>query len=124
MFCSQTSFLIPMVLLVGVTGCASYQAGKIDVRAVDEYPLRTAVEGISLAADPYDSTDKAKEGFYVDLTSEGFYPVNLIFKNDTNDRVIVLRETVELIDASGNIHRPVRSTLVFNTSQSHSSLKL
>lgn len=114
MFSKHTSsFLLLVGLLLGLTGCATYQTGKIDVRAVDEYPLRITVEGISLAADSYDSGEKAKEGFYLDLTSEGFYPVHLIFKNDTKDRVIVLRETIELMDAGGTIHRPVRSTIVF-----------
>ena len=37
-----------------------------------------------------DSKEKAESAFYVDVTSEGFYPINLIFRNDTKDRVIVL----------------------------------
>lgn len=105
------SFLLSVIFL-GATGCATYKAGRIDVRSVEEYACRTNAEGISLAADSYDSTEKAKEGFYVDVTSEGFYPVNMILKNDTSDRVILLRETIELTDAGGNIHRPVRSTIM------------
>lgn len=105
------------VLLMGLIfiGCATYQHGAIEVRSIAEYPNRTTVEGISVAAEPYDTPEKAKQGFYDDVTSEGFYPVNLIIQNDTNDRVIVLRETVELIDSSGNIYRPVRSTIMFNS---------
>jgi hypothetical protein len=115
MFYKYLSFLFVVIMSLAVTVCASYQAGGIDVRAVDQYSLRTIVDGISLAADLYDSTEKTKQGFYVDVNSEGFYPVNLIFKNNTDDRVLVFRETMELIDSSGNIYRPVSSTAMFNT---------
>lgn len=102
------------VLFVTLNGCATYQMGAVDTRSVDTYPNRATLEGTAVAADSYDSAEKAQKGFYQDVTSEGFYPVHLIFKNDTNDRVIVLRETVELIHASGNIYRPVRITIMYN----------
>ena len=110
----QNSLYLLVFFVIGFTGCASYQQGIIDTRPVDTYLNRVTLEGVSLAADPYDSSEKGQKGFYVDVTSEGFYPVHLIFKNDTNDRVIVLRETVELITASGTIYRPVRSTIMYN----------
>ena len=97
-----------------IHGCASYQYGIVDVRPADQYPSRIAAKGISMAVDPYDSKEKSELAFYVDVTSEGFYPVNLIFKNDTKDRVIVLRDTVELIDATGNTNRPVRYNVMFS----------
>jgi hypothetical protein len=102
-------------MLLSCVACASYQHGIIDTRPVDTYQNRVTVEGVSTAADAYDSSEKAQKGFYVDVTSEGFYPVQLIFKNDTNDRVIVLRETLELVTSSGTIYRPVRSTIMYNT---------
>ena len=58
--------------------------------------------GIFLAADPYDSSEKAKQGFHVDVTQKNFYPVHLIFQNDTGYKIILLRETVVLIDAAEN----------------------
>lgn len=39
--------------------------------------------------------------------------LNPIFRNDTKDRVIVTRDTVELIDATGNTNRPVRYNFMF-----------
>ncbi len=112
MYWKQTLILTFMVLLLGVIGCATYKHGNIDVRTVDAYSIHTTVDGISLAVDPYDSSEKAKEGFCVDVTSKGFYPVQLIFQNNSGDRVIVLRETVELIDPKNNSHKPVRSTIM------------
>jgi hypothetical protein len=112
MYWKQTLISALMVLLLGVTGCATYKHGNIDVRTVDAYSIHTTVDGISLAVDPYDSTEKAKEGFYVDVTSKGFYPLQLIFQNDTDDRLVILRETVELIDPKDISHKPVRSTIM------------
>jgi hypothetical protein len=108
----QTIILAFMVFLLGAIGCASYKHGIIDVRKVDEYPNNITVNGISVAVDPYDSSEKAKQGFFVDVTSKGFYPVQLIFKNNTDDRAIIFRETTELIDSSNNSRRPVRSTIM------------
>jgi hypothetical protein len=112
---SHKQILLMMVLAgaLAIQGCASYQYGVIDVRPAEQYPSRTAAKGIALAVDPYDSKEKAEAAFYVDVTSEGFYPVNLIFRNDTKDRVVVLRDTVELIDATGNTNRPVRYNIMF-----------
>ena len=114
MYYRKPFFLLSVVLTLGLAGCASYQYGRVDVRLIDQYSLRTIAGGISLAVEPYDTTEKAKEGFYEDVTTEDFYPVQLIFQNDSNDRIIVLRETVELVDAGQNVFRPVRSTIMFN----------
>ena len=112
MFKKPFSIFVFTISLFVIGGCASYKLGNINIRAVDAYLLNTTSGGVSLAADPYDSTEKAKEGFYVDTTGKGFYPINLIFQNDTGDRIMVLRETAELIDANENIFNPVRSTIM------------
>ncbi len=116
MFSKKRLFVTTIVLLLfDVAGCATYKAGTIDVRSVDTYACRTALEGISVAADSYDTSDKTKGAFYVDVTEEGFYPINLIIKNDSNSRVLILRETIDLMDTGGNIYRPVRSTIMSQT---------
>jgi hypothetical protein len=110
----QVLLTILLVCTSGIQGCASYQSGIVDIRPAEQYPSRTAAKGLALAVDPYDSKAKAESAFYIDVTSEGFYPVNLIFRNDTKDRVIVLRDTVELIDPTGNTNRPVRYNIMFS----------
>lgn len=115
MYWKQILISALMVLLLGATGCATYKHGNIDVRTVDAYSIHTTVDGISLAVDPYDTSEKAKEGFYMDVTSKGFYPVQLIFQNNTGDRLIIPREMIELIDTNNNSHKPVRSTIMADT---------
>lgn len=105
-------FPVFLTFLFGVAGCASYKYGKIDVLQPEKYPNHTAVSGISLAADPYDSVEKAKAGFYVDVNSKRYYPVHLIFSNDSNERVMLEREKIQLIDGDGNQIAKVRSTVM------------
>lgn len=106
--------LILFALLVSNYGCATHQVNPVDTRAVEAYPNRVALDGIAAAADPYDDAEKAQRGFYQDVTREGFFPVQLVFKNDTNDRVLVLRETLELMHPNGHIYRPIRSNAMYN----------
>jgi hypothetical protein len=115
MLSKQILLCSTLILQLLIIGCASYKAGRIDVRPVEEYANFTEKEKILLAADPYDTSEKAKECFYEDVTEQGFYPVNLIIKNDSNERILILKETVELIDASGNIYRPVPSNIMSDT---------
>ena len=110
------SYPLLMLLLLpfAFTGCATHQVNPIDGKSVDAYANRVVQDGVSAAADPYDDAEKAQRGFYQDVTREGFFPVQLVFKNDTNDRVVVFRETIELLHTSGNVYRPVRSIAMYN----------
>jgi len=102
-----------VILSMGLLGCATYQPQTIAVSPIEGYASCARKEGVYFAADPFDTSEKVKAGFYADVTSRGYYPVQLIFKNDTPDKIMVLRETVEL-ESGGSVHRPVRSSNMFN----------
>lgn len=112
MFWKKFSFLILLTFFFIIEGCASYKHGTVNVGSLNEYSNSTSSGGIIAAAEPYDSTEKAKEAFYEDVTSEGFYPINLIVQNNSGDRIMILRESVELIDASENSYTLVRSIIM------------
>jgi len=108
--------LIILTLSLELVSCATpYKAGQIHVRPIDEYTIRTKVEGISCAADPYDTAEKAKQAFYEDITSERFYAIHLIFSNETGDRVMILRDSIEMVDSVGNTYRSVRANVMSDT---------
>jgi hypothetical protein len=109
----KTSFFLVFILLLEAAGCATYKQTKINVRPVSEYPSVRTAEGISVALDPYDSAEEAKQGFQRDVTREGFVPVNLIVRNDTDENVRINRHKIELIDENGVIYRPVSSKAMF-----------
>lgn len=94
-------------------GCATYQAKTISANPIEGYAFSTKKDGIYFAAEPFDTSEKAKDAFYADVTSYGYYPVQLIFKNSNTDKILLLRETVEL-ESGGTVHRPVRSSNMYN----------
>ncbi len=104
--------LLTIILMIQV-GCASYQAQTISAGSIEGYALNSTKEGISFAAEPYDTAEKAKGAFYADITSQGYYPVLLVFKNNTSENVMVLRGTVEL-ETAGSMYKAVRSSTMFN----------
>jgi hypothetical protein len=105
--------IVLFILLISPLGCASYQSRVISASPIDSYSLSTRNNGIFFAADPFDTPEKAQEGFYADVTSQGYYPVLLIFKNNTSDKILVPRETVE-IESGSSLYRPVRSSNMYN----------
>jgi hypothetical protein len=109
-FCWVLFFLFGLFTLFG---CATYKPKTISACQIEEYALCTEKAGISFAADPFDTSEKTKTGFYADLTSAGYYPIQLIFRNDTAEKVMFLRNTVEL-EYSGGLSRTVRSTDMSN----------
>lgn len=106
--------ILILLITLPLFGCATHQVNPVDTRPVDTYKNHVSINGILAAADPYDDAEKAQRGFYQDVTREGFSPVQLVFRNETNDRIIVLRETIELLHPSGNVYRPVRSNAMYN----------
>lgn len=105
--------IVGVFFLSSLLGCASYKPQAISVCKIDEYTLCAKKDNISFAADPYDNSEKAKSAFYADVNSQGYYPVQLIFKNDTPDKIMLLRQTVEL-ESGGKLYRTTRSSNMYN----------
>ena len=101
-----------VVLAIAAAGCATHKRSQLDVLTTDAYPCHMTAKGISAAAEPFETEKEAKKGFYVDVRKQGFYPVLVVFRNGTNDRIIFLKDTVELIDAGNNVYRPVGCTVM------------
>ena len=112
MSCIKASLVVIMTLLFAITGCATYKRTPVQVGTVDTYKSKMSTKGITVAADPIDNEIEAKENFYVDVTKVNFFPVLIIVQNDTSDRIIFLKESVELIDPKGNYYRPVSSAVM------------
>ena len=112
MSCIKTSLVVIMTLLFSITGCATYKRTPVQVGTLDTYKSKMSTKGITVAADPIDNEIEAKENFYVDVTKANFFPVLIIVQNDTSDRIIFLKESVELTDPKGNYYRPISSAVM------------
>ena len=108
-------FLSIFVTSFAFAGCATYKHTQVRVDEVETYPSHISEKGILIAVDPCDSSEEAKEEFYVDVTSQNFYPVLLIMRNDTSNRLIILKDSFVLEDADGRFYRPVNSQVMADT---------
>jgi hypothetical protein len=115
MSCLKTSFLLTMVVLLAVAGCATYKRTTVEVGTIETYKSQVSTKGIIVAADPIKNSEEAKERFYVDVTEVSFFPILIVAQNDSNDRIYFLKDTVELTNPSGNIYRPVSSAHMADT---------
>lgn len=75
---------ILIFLLTPLLLASDYTVKQIEVLPIDSYPAKTTVDKITVAADPYPDNAKSFTAFDVkNLNSRGYFPVNLIIRNDS-----------------------------------------
>ena len=102
------------VFLVGFAAyaCASYDKHHVDYGTVKDYSNSNTLDGVTLAAEPLVSEARVTAVFDENLLAKDYYPIKVMLQNDSDGRVLVLRETVELRDSKGRVYRPVEATVV------------
>ena len=95
-----------------VTACASHDKRHVDYGISADYTNITTIDEVTLAAEPLISEEQVREIFDANLVSENYYPVRLILENGSNNRILILRESVELTDPNGLVHRPIEAAIV------------
>jgi hypothetical protein len=102
------------VFLVGFAAyaCASYDKHHVDYGTVKDYSNSNTLDGVTLAAEPLVSEARVTAVFDENLLAKDYYPIKVMLQNDSDGRVRVLRETVELRDSKGRVYRPVEATVV------------
>ena len=100
-------------LLMTVSGCATYKTQIVNTERVESYKNKITVSGITVAADPYDTADRAKSAFYIDLTKKNIKPIQLVVDNQSEDNVMIPRGEMRLMDSNGTEYQPVNSNYVY-----------
>jgi hypothetical protein len=79
-----------------------YRTKTVKVLPVESYPARAELGGVTIAADPYDSDEKAYTAFDVkNLNTRRYYPVHVIIQNSTQTFLNIRTRNVLLITSSG-----------------------
>jgi hypothetical protein len=99
--------LLVVSAALAVVACASYEIRQVEVHPIESYARHVSVDDISFAIDVYDTPERCEAAFDKDLTSENYYAVHLLFRSGTDERLLIARATIELVDPRGGVHRPV-----------------
>ncbi len=95
--------IIPLILLLaGPAVSGDYQIKAIKPLPIEAYPARTAISGITIAADAYETDERSFTAFDVkDLNSRGYYPVYIVIQNSTPNFVSIRTQSIRLSTAWG-----------------------
>ncbi len=106
--------ILLIVLLLGLTGCATYKSQVVNVEPIDVYKNRVTVSDITVAAEAFEAPDKVKSAFYIDVTQKDIRPVHLFIANGPADDVRITRAQITLADSAGNEAKRVNAAYVFD----------
>lgn len=105
--------LVAVGVVIGTA--ADYTVKTVKVQPIDSYPARVIVGGITIAADPYATDEKAYTAFdFKNLNSRGYHPVHLIIQNSTQDYVTIRTRNIVLVDSSGTELYATSAAVVVN----------
>lgn len=102
--------LIVCALLLAVFALAAKEFVPPRVGHAKTYPARDEHrnEGVTIAADPYDTADKASI-FTIRFLEGGFLPINLVISNDNDQPVALTDLKVQLVTADRTKINPATS---------------
>ncbi len=108
-FASAVLVVLVAVPLLG----GDYQIKTVKVNAVDSYPAKVTIDGLTIAADPYPTDEKSYSAFDVkDLNSKGYFPIHLVIRNSSAEFVTVRTRNITLVTAEGQTLYTTPATLV------------
>jgi hypothetical protein len=98
--------------LLAVAGCASYEHKAVNYQAAELNGNGKTVDGVTVSAEAFETKEETVGSFDEDLTEAGIVPVQLAVRNDTAGNVLIERNSIELLDARGQVHRPIPAVVV------------
>lgn len=107
----QPSYFV-IALFLTFLGCASHDIKQLAPDPIHAYQIQATEGGVVVAADPFNTKEKAESAFTIDLTEQGFVPVLLVLENRTRDNVLLIKDDIELTDSRGNIRKPVAANVM------------
>lgn len=111
-FTRDLSVLLAAVLL-STSGCTSFEVREVPDFVFSSRVLRFEQDGVIVGADPYFDSDQIEATFDVDLARGRYYPVRLRITNASEQRIVILREAISLVDSLGSVYASIPSDAVF-----------
>lgn len=96
------------LVALGVSGCATYVGSPVQHRDAGQFGNVLRTGGVQAGAEALAPT-RAKEMLYLDVTTQGYVPVEASVVNSSDSRRVLRRDRIELIAPGGSAVRPVGS---------------
>jgi hypothetical protein len=79
-----------------------YEIKSVKVLPIESYPARITLGDVTIAADPYDTSEKSFSAFDIrNLNSQGYFPLHVIIQNSSKAFFKIRTLNVVLVTASG-----------------------
>gem|GEM_PF-3887770 len=111
------SRLIVTLLILFTTACASHSVKSVEIRQADSYPNYQEKDNIGMAADIFSEAEKTKNAFDQNLNESGYFPVHLIVKNESDNKLILHKNSVKIKDRIGNEYFPTSCSAMIDSFQ-------
>jgi len=102
-----------IILLATAPLALDYRIKTVKPLPIESYPAKTTLSGVTIAADPYDTNEKSALAFDVKkLNSEGYFPLHVIIKNDSESFLKIRTLNITLITENGQQLYTTPATIV------------
>lgn len=89
-----------LIFVCSAVWAAEYRIKPVRLLPMESYPAQMTTGGITIAADPYGTDERSYTVFDIkDLNSRGYFPVNIIVRNQTSNYVQIRTQNVVLLTA-------------------------
>jgi hypothetical protein len=109
-FYAATAF----VCLVLITSCTSYERQVVPFKMPESLPNAVTIDGAIIAARSFANADEAKNVFGFDIRSAGILPVQVIFDNKSNQRIMIVSAQTFLVDEESNVWPILDQSLAYD----------
>lgn len=112
---AKRSAILILLTIACLAACSVPQVQKTDVRAIDAYPLRKEMNGLTVAIDPQQNPAIVKTTFGVNLLEERILPIFVVIRND-NPLASFLVSADQFVLQQGNVTASTGGASISTTS--------
>jgi hypothetical protein len=102
-----------IILVCSAAWAGDYRVKPVRLLPIESYPSQMTTGGITIAVDSYSTDEKSYTAFDIkDLNSRGYFPVNIIIRNQTPNYVQIRTQNIVLLTSDAQSLYATSSTLL------------
>jgi hypothetical protein len=96
--------VVLLLLAQVIVGCTSYEAKEAPAFIFSNSVLRVEQDGLIVGAEPYTDSARLRETFGMDMSRGRYFPIRLRITNQSEQRLVISRDRISLLDQFGVAH--------------------